>query len=238
MSTIKAVLNNDIIYLNAIPEAQVSKIAEDERTLYEDIWYFNPDDAQIAPDAPDKPGDCYYWDSELEEWVLNESEELESTRLQKIREIKAEKAKQIYGNAYIDTGDAGEAMFELTAINRQILTSKTQDFILFGADIDAIFTGNEMPKIKIADETWITVPPEKCLPWAKQVSLLTQMAFNKEYESQEAIDSFKDEVEAETKTLQEFIAFDFIAEYNTNLKAAIQDHDNFAYPEQYYNSDL
>ncbi len=168
-----------------------------------------------------------------DQWEMN----LEGIKLLKIRGIKAEKAKQVYGNAYVDTGDTDEAKFELTETNRQILMSKAQDMSLFSVDVDAIFTGVEMPKIKLADETWITVPPEKCLPWAKQVSLLTQMAFNKEYESQEAISEFKAEVEAETKTLQEFIDYDFIADYNTALKAAIQDHDKFAYPEQFYNED-
>ena len=52
MSTIKAILNNELIVLNEVPKG--AKIKASQVSIHDGVKYFNPDRAQISPDADEE----------------------------------------------------------------------------------------------------------------------------------------------------------------------------------------
>lgn len=229
--TVINVIKADSENLPSAPEGQILVLALS--WMSPNVVYGFRDEAHEERDVC---GDCETID-ESGMIILCGEDYVDVIRLKHIAEIKAERNKQIYGVAYVNDGEADETVLVLTETNRDILSRKAQVVEQFGPEADIVFTGSDIPQVKLGDEEWLEAAVADCLPWSMQAEFLSQKAFNQEKASQDSINAMRDEVIAETKTLQEFTDFDFIAEYNVALKASIQDHSKFAYPQQYHNED-
>jgi len=74
MDTIKAILNNDVIVLNAVSDDM--NISGNQITTYNKVKYFNPDNAIINKNIKEKPSK-YHKLNDNNEWVIDTSKKQE-----------------------------------------------------------------------------------------------------------------------------------------------------------------
>lgn len=88
----KAILNNEVIELNALTEAQLAAVPEAQRTQVDGVWYFNPDGAEIAANAPVKPSPWHVWQSG--QWLPDNAKRPELLQLA-AKQIDQQTAEQL-----------------------------------------------------------------------------------------------------------------------------------------------